>query len=200
MLHWSYMRESYVIYLAKRVLAAVGTPVPKVRLAKLVYFSFKELILANLAKPEELAFIRMPLGPVPSDLFPQIENDAEVVVTQTDIGLTYNRQSFALNSDIQFTNDSVLDLLREKVSLFNKYPTSTLVEKSHQDLSWINNINGTRYTVDKQDLVPFVATSTANRITDAFDDQLVQSKLIAGMEDEIIKDSSALEFPEQYNE
>ena len=72
------------------------------------------------------------------------------------------------------------------------------MEISHNDSSWLDNNNGDTYYVSKNDLTPFKGIK-ATKLSGEFDDQLIQSKLVKGMKEEIVKDSSALEFPDQYS-
>ena len=185
------------IKLAKEILFVVNNPVPKVRLAKLIYFIFKELVRNDYYKINDLAFIRMPLGPVPVDFNDEVMNDADIMVKKTDIGLTYNRENFSIKQNYE-TDVEYLPLLKKKIRLINRYPTSYLIERSHQDNSWRSHVNGDTYYITQEDLVVFKKTPTKTLLPQ-IDDQLVQSKLVKGMKEEIVKDSSSLEYPDHYS-
>lgn len=196
------MKQKYSVSLAKIVLEIIGSPIPKVRLAKLVYFAFKELVSANVVNIQDMSFVRMPLGPVPHGLFPNIDIDSEVKISITNVGLSYNRQSYSLlnlkKNNIIFEETRIL---KDRLAIINGYPTSTLVECSHNDDSWKSHINGDTYCISKLDINNnqfAINASLKDEIDSTLDDQLVQSKLVDGMIDDIVKDSSSLEFPDKY--
>lgn len=190
------MKSNITLKLTKEILAVSNKPIPKVRLAKMVYFSFKELVLEGYYQPDDLAFIRMPLGPVPLDFYDILMTDGDIKITTTNVGLSYNRQNYSLNPGVS-VKSPYLPLLSRIVNQLDQYPTSSLVEISHNDPSWLDNNNGDPYYVSKSDLKHFKGIKAAKH-SDEIDDQLIQSKLVKGMKEEIIKDSSALEFPDHY--
>lgn len=190
------MKPNITLKLTKEVLALSNKPISKVRLAKMVYFSFKELVLEGYYQPEDLAFIRMPLGPVPFGFYDALESDKDIQITIADIGLSYNRESYSLRHAVTVSSQ-YLSVLTKVVQQLEKYPTSLLVGISHNDASWQKNANGMTYFISKDDLNNFKGLEAA-QISEAIDDQLMQSKLIIGMKDEIVKDSSALEYPDHY--
>jgi uncharacterized phage-associated protein len=190
------MKSDITLKLTKEILAVSNKPISKVRLAKMVYFSFKELVMAGYYHVDDLAFIRMPLGPVPFDFYNVLQTDDDIEITRTNVGLSYNRENYSLKRGAS-VKSTYLSLLGRIVNQLDQYPTSSLVEISHNDSSWLGNSNGDTYYVSQSDLIHFKGIKTIKH-SDEIDDQLLQSKLVKGMKEEIIKDSSALEFPDHY--
>lgn len=191
------MKPNMTLKLTKEILAVSAKPISKVRLAKLVYFSFKELVMAGYYQLDDMLFIRMPLGPVPLGFYKILSNDTDIEVTTTDVGLSYNRENYSLKMGVNIRS-SYSPFLSQIVTQLDQYPTSSLVEISHSDASWLGNPNGKTYSIAKEDLTHFKGINMA-KLTDEFDNQLIQSKLIKGMKEEIAKDSSALEYPDYYS-
>jgi hypothetical protein len=194
------MENITMINLVKEILAIIGKPVPKVRLAKLVYFSFKELVIQGYATSNAIGFIRMPLGPVPIGFTEELSKDPDVEITDANIGLTYNRISYSVKNGYEIPLSVYSDFLKSKLSLLQKFHTSTLVEKSHQDHTWKNLSNGEEFYISTEDMIPVSDTELEKSMTDEMDDQFLQSKLLKGMKREIVLDSSALEYPQFYSE
>lgn len=189
------MKDTLTLQLAKEILFLQKNPIPKVRLAKIIYFSFKELVRLGLYKREDMTFIRMPLGPVPLG-FNQIAQDKDVEVVIASVGLSYNRENYSLKKDVKLSGDySQLSKILERL---NQYPTSTLIEMSHKDASWLNHENSNEYYIELEDLRPLTA-KTVPTLSTVIDDQLIQSKLVKGMKEDIVKDNSALEYPDYYS-
>ncbi|KKR32122.1 MAG: hypothetical protein UT63_C0051G0004 [Candidatus Gottesmanbacteria bacterium GW2011_GWC2_39_8] len=194
------MKPNITLKLIKEILAVSSKPIPKVRLAKMVYFAFKELVIDNYYNYQDLEFIRMPLGPVPADFSEVLQGDEDILVNITDVGLSYNRENYSLKTGVKIEKSNYYDLLREIVEKISSYPTSSLIEISHSDYSWINNNNGDKYFISPQDLIHFKGLSVTSGIENEMDDQLIQSKLVKGMKEEMVKDNSALEFPDYYSD
>lgn len=178
-----------ILYLSKK-------PISKVRLAKVVYFSFKALVRGNFYSLNDLAFIRMPLGPVPINFNEALSSDSDILVQLTDVGLTYNRTNYSLRKGAS-VKSKYLSYLDKVLQKLNEFPTSTLVEVSHKDYSWKEHLNGDEYFLLKKDLP--IEVSGIKVLTEAFDNQLIQSKLVRGMKTEIAQDNSSLEYPENYS-
>ncbi len=190
------MKNNITLKLTKEILAVSNKPIPKVRLAKMVYFSFKELVMEGYYQVEDLAFIRMPLGPVPCDFYEILSTDTDIAITTTNLGLSYNRENYSLKPGVRIESP-YHSLLIRIINQLDEYPTSLLVETSHSDSSWLNNNNGDIYHVSKHDLTHLKGIKNT-KFSEEIDNQLIQSKLVKGMREEIVKDSSALEFPDHY--
>lgn len=189
--------SDYVNTLAKEILAHAASPVPKVRFAKIIYFAFKQMVLSGVAKEYDLAFIRMPLGPV-ADGFMDLSSDPQIVIIKDDVGLSYNREKYSLKEQVinEYIQSNASEI-KHVLSRLQNVATSDLIASSHKDSSWISNRNGAKYYITSEDVRnPF--PSARSRINEKIDDQLVQSQLINGMLDDAVNDSSALEHPDYY--
>ena len=78
----------------------------------------------------------------------------------------------------------------------NKLTTSDLVEKSHQEPSWIENINGAMYFISDADLAKPLPKNTEMTVG-GDENQRLQEKLVEGMLDDIVSGSTSLEYPDQ---
>jgi|GEM_PF-2694742 len=191
------MRDQCLNQLVKNVLFAVQKPVAKVRLAKLTYFVFKDLVRNQSVPAQELAFIRMPLGPVPDGFMQELADDKEISIEVSEVGLLYNKESYSLTDSKSITQLSYLPAIHQRLRILNQYPTSTLVELSHQDYSWLNHANGDRYFLLSEDLQKGESFAHSPKMADisvTMDNQLLQSKLVNGMVDEMVKDNTDLEY------
>jgi uncharacterized phage-associated protein len=192
------MKQNYLNILAKEILACSVTPVTKVRFAKIIYFVYKSLILTKFVDNQQIAFIRMPLGPV-ADGFMDLSTDKDIEITTDNIGLLYNREKYSLKSTASI-NTQTGHQVQRILSQLENISTSKLVAISHMEPSWINNSNGQKYYIGPEDLALSLPMSNGSVLLDeAIDNQLIQSKLVSGMIDEIVMDSSALEHPEHYS-
>lgn len=190
------MINKYLNTLAKDILASSQTPITKVRFAKIIYFVYKSLILNKVVDNQQIAFIRMPLGPV-ADGFMDLFKDGDIEITTDDIGLLYNREKYSLKNKGAYSSKN--SQISKILSQLDNVSTSKLVSVSHMEPSWINNPNGHKYYIGPKDLELSLPLSKENILLDeAMDNQLIQSKLVSGMIDEIVLDSSALEHPEHY--
>lgn len=186
-----------LITIAKLILAAENSPISKVRFAKTIYFVHKELIRRDLAKSNDIAYIRMPLGPVPCGFMNITNRDNEIITTIMPSGLFYNTVQYSLRKKI-FSSDTKKDPLfktvSEILSKLRKFNTSELVEMSHEDPSWSNNKNSFEFYISEKDLENELPRRRQITQLDS-DDQLIQAKLVEGMIDEMVDESTALEFP-----
>jgi len=191
------MNSTITLSLSKGILYLSKKPIPKVRLAKMIYLAYKELVIVGYYNINDLEFIRMPLGPVPVG-FEALKSDTDIIITQTDMGLSYNRENYSLRSGVKIDdNRNYIALLTQVVGRLEKYSTSFLIEISHRDHSWLNHSNGAEYAITKDDLTSYKGTGA--KLSEEMDNQLIQSKLVEGMKREIVKDSTALEYPALYS-
>lgn len=189
--------ELYLHTLAKNILKLSASPIAKVRFAKIIYFVHKDLIINGLVASSQLAFIRMPLGPV-ADGFMSLDDDRDIVVTKDSVGLLYNREKYSLrlgaNVDQIIDAQSIQDTLKK----ISKISTSDLIEISHNDPSWQKYANGSVYFISDLDLTQqFPATQivSVSTINTDLENQIIQSQLIKGMIDDAVKDSTTIEHP-----
>lgn len=183
--------------LAKEILAHLDHPVSKVKFAKIIYFSFKDLVMTGEESVDSLAFIRMPLGPVP-DGFMALEHDPEIVTSEESVGLTYNRKNYVLAKKSKNIRPAYSQRLATLVSQLDSIATSTLVTVSHLEPSWLSLANGQRYYISTEDLRLPLPHQQKNSVilSDQADQQLIQARLINGMKEEIVQDNTALEYPD----
>lgn len=194
-----YMKD-YLKCLAIEILKNCQGGLTKVKFAKIIYFVHKGLVSEGLATTDDLRFIRMPLGPVPVG-FMGLSKDPSFKVSQvTNAGLVYNSEQYDLNQSFSCVTDSKFSSIVKKLSnQLNNLTTSELVGKSHNEPSWINNINGAEYFVNADDLAVPLPTNSKT-ISDTEDDQKLQEKLVEGMLDDIVSGSTSLEYPEPDDE
>ena len=191
--------EDYLRQLAKEVLFNTPGGLTKVRFAKILYFVHKGLIKENLASSSDLKFIRMPLGPVPVG-FKELGEDRDIKVTDIKkTPLSYDIQLYTLVHKNHYLDKKTGEVVTKIVDNLKLLPTSYLVEEAHKDPSWIQHINGDEYFIDQDDLnleLPMGKASTsADPSKDAF---RLQAKLVKGMLDEIVEESTSLEYPENH--
>lgn len=184
--------------LAINILLRSKSSLPKVRFAKVIYFVFKYTVNHDDNSSRDLEFVRMPLGPVPVG-FMELINDDDFVVEETTTGLMYNRQSYYLsnkNSHLIQNYSFDMDKLISKIEHFR---TNELVELSHQDSSWKSHSNGQEYFINDEDIKLLLPRKSKLSVSSEVDDQLVQARLVAGMESDAIIDSTLLEYPDHKN-
>lgn len=191
------MQNTYLNLLATQILCCLSAPISKVKFAKIIYFSFKNLVMLGLEDKEKLKFIRMPLGPVP-DGFMSLDDSINIEVTDENLGLTYNQKNYCLSKNSDFTLNKSNEVLNKCVQLLNQFSTSSLVEISHNEPSWKNHLNGDVYFISKEDLKLTLPVKNKARVSEEMDKQLLQAQLLFGMQDEVVKDSTALEYPSNY--
>lgn len=187
------MKNDYLLALAKRILSEVPDGLTKVRFAKIVYFTHKLLVKKNQAGRDDLGFIRMPLGPVPVG-FKEI-SDPEIKIEEVHSpALSYDKQVYKIVRSkivIDAVQSEVKGILKTLLGL----STSQLVDFSHKEHSWINHLNGQEYFLDNEDL-KISLPNVKGEVGGQFDNQKLQAKLVEGMLEEIVDDSTALEYPD----
>lgn len=185
----------YLNVLAQTILSIKTKGISKVRFAKTIYFVQKNLISDRLASIKDLEFIRMPLGPVPVG-FSSLEKNENIEVQIVETGLAYNMQVYSLRRRIHHKSDSIYRSIRNTIDNLEIYPTSTLVEVSHEEPSWIRHHNDERYFIESDDFSRVFPIGTKKRITQDEDNQLLQARLVEGMLSDIVEESTRLEYPD----
>ena len=187
--------NNYLRKLAIEVLKNSPDGLSKVKFAKIIYFVHKGLVNCKLSSTNDLEFIRMPLGPVPVGFMGLSEDSAFSVSKVTNVGLVYNSQIYTVKEDQQTSGDDEFSgAVKKLFDQLNKMTTSDLVEKSHQEPSWKEFVNGTKYFISSSDLaIPLPKSSGALR---GDDNQRLQEKLVEGMIDDIVSGSTSLEYPD----
>jgi len=183
--------------------------IAKVRLAKLSYLVYKGLLQKNFdsLKGQEIIFVRMPLGPIPQHL-KEILESKKFQYKLEKIGLSYNRQVFYLATKEKPSN-VLLKSVKEILDEVNYLSSGEMVEYCHNEPSWRSCKNGEDWCISKEDLKRWLPQSkhlfglgwkkgeSPRKINQALDEQFLQAKLIDGMLEEIIEESTLLEYPEE---
>jgi hypothetical protein len=140
-----------------------------------------------------MQFIRMPLGPVPVG-FKQLSAPDIFVQEVPTSALSYDKQVYHLTGPQVFFDTTQLEINQALETLL-KLSTNQLVDFSHREPSWIKHANGEEYFIDEADLI--ISLPITNNVPDAgLDDQKLQAKLVEGMLEDIVVDSTALEYPD----
>lgn len=184
--------------LAITILRLEKKSISKVRFAKTIYFVHKELIRLGKATAKDISYIRMPLGPVP-DGFMKLELMNPVIqVVKVFTGLAYNTSQYSLQKKLfKKTGDTSLDIyIKAILEKIEPFTTSELVELSHIDESWKNNVNGVTYSITAKDLQhKLPSRKKLSSLSSEADDQLLQASLVKGMIEDIVSESTDLEHP-----
>lgn len=189
------MRNNYLHLLAKQILKVIPEGLSKVRFAKILYFTHKGLVQKNLSAPMDMEFIRMPLGPVPVG-FKELSQDPEIDVTEMVTSpLVYDKQVYILQGMNNYFADERLKEIQEISLLLNRLTTSQLVSIAHEEPSWLNHRNGDEYFLEQADLEIDLPTSRSSNVSSEIDTQHLQAKLVEGMIDDIVDESTSLEYP-----
>jgi len=192
--------ETYITVLAKQILQITPEGLSKVRFAKFLYLAHKALAQAGVVEPGALAFIRMPLGPVPVG-FSKLSREPGILVTQEEnTGLSYNTQRYTSKKGAAkvFGNKKHNDTIQKVTSQLSSLTTSQLVGYTHEEPSWKNHKNGDEYFIGDADLRRLLppGKNQGPAISSEIDDQHLQAQLVSGMLDEIVDESTALEYPQ----
>ena len=185
----------YLNNLAKEILKNVPEGISKVKFAKILYFVHKSLVLENLSEINDLKFIRMPLGPVPVG-FKDLYNDKDITIEKTSGSLSYNMQIYKIVHANSYLGSQQQQVITSSVKSLITFPTSELVEVSHQEPSWIKFANGSEYFISKEDLDLALPTQKKDTLSTEIDNQRLQARLVEGMLDDIVLESTALEYPD----
>lgn len=182
--------------LAKLILVIEGKPISKVRFAKTIYFVHKELIRINCLDIKALRYIRMPLGPVPDGFMELATNYRDILTITGSTSLAYNSTNYYTKSRRIFQIKNPLYKKVEQIlTALRQFSTAELVELSHLDPSWKRHNNSDMYYITDHDLRTELPTD-ANRDPVADEDHLLQASLVTGMLEDIVSESTALEYPE----
>lgn len=187
-----------ILDIAKALLKEAGPAgISKVKLAKMIYFTHKELCKKGVLALDSIQYIRMPLGPVPCG-FKDLKNCTFIEVKEEPLagGLFYNREVYTLKG---LLDENTVELSRAVRSIFkrlNNMTTSALVEESHNDPSWKSHTNGSEYYIRQEDL-DACDSKKIDSVSDygVSDSQKLQALLLEGMLEDVVRESTRLEYP-----
>lgn len=199
--------------LSRAILSLSPQPIVKLRFARIIYFTHKELIRKGFMQIEDIAYIRSPLGPVPESLKKLAVDYRDITLQKTTSDLSYASEEFLINHNSidQETNfleqyRDILKVIDQTLQALSLHRTPELIEASH-DPSWLANFNGTRYFLTAADLkntFPFTKIRLRIRIkptpkNSASANELgrIQANLLRGMLNDIVKESTDLEYPDE---
>lgn len=192
------MNNNYLNLLAKEILQEVPQGLSKVRFAKILYFVHKGLVQREKNDLDAVRFIRMPLGPVPVG-FKELINDKDIQVIETATNpLIYDKQVYKLKDELSISNIRT-EAIKKILSLLISFTTSELVTIAHREPTWLNHRNGDEYYLSDQDLVIPLPSKGGKKMDRDLDNQHLQAKLVEGMLNDIVDESTTLEYPEYKN-
>lgn len=189
------MNNKYLSNLAQQILLSSENGLSKVKFAKTIYYVHKALVMGKNVMSQDLVFIRMPLGPVPLD-FMDLKQEPSIGVRNVPNSLTYNAEVYFLKQNAEISRlDSSAEKKLTKVSqeLF-KISTSVLVAHSHKEPTWMSHSNGEQYFISPDDLRRGLPSSEETVLESDVDNQHLQAQLINGMVDEIVDETTELEY------
>lgn len=188
------MINGYLNQLCRRILSEIPEGISKVRFAKILYFTHKTLVQKDLSSVDQMEFIRMPLGPVPVGFMDL--SDANIIVEDSHKPeLSYDKQVYKLNIQLKL-DGPIQNAVRCGLEILSKFQTSELVEISHKEPSWLNHFNGQQYYLTTDDLKILLPRLGESQLNSDLDSQRLQAHLVEGMLDEIVADSTSLEYPD----
>lgn len=197
--------------LSKTILLLNKAPINKVRFARVVYFVHKELIRKKFMSPEDIAYIRSPLGPIPEGLLKLTLEHPNIIASPASDRPSFAAEEYTINlSESEQAEETLMleqyrDVLKateRTLKALSAYSTPELVEASHADPSWNANFNGARYLITPADLknpFPFATIRVKIRIKRPASNELgaLQANLLRGMMQDIVKESTDLEYPDE---
>ena len=194
--------------LAKIILLLSRTPINRVRFARVIYFVHKELVRKKFMSPDDITYVRSPLGPIPEGLIELAKNHPAIIINPIQDSPSFAAEEYTLRPSATEEAEEALMLeqYREILKTTERvlkalafYTTPELVRASHADPSWANNFNGARFTLAPADLkntFPFTAIRIKIRIKPAPTELgALQADLLRGMMQDIVKESTDLEYP-----
>ncbi len=201
--------------LARTILLLNRHPISKVRFARTIYFTHKELVRKKFMKIEDIAYIRSPLGPIP-DGFLSLRDYAEITIKHNpSAGLSYAAEEYTINPDARSDEETstleqyrdILAAIERTLTALQPYTTPQLVDISHYEPSWLEHSNGEIYhlsTADLKETFPFSPFSPKQlkiRLVRPNNNKAgaLQATLLKGMIADIVKESTDLEYPDDKN-
>lgn len=184
---------NYLKELAIRILQEVPEGLGKVKFAKVIYFTHKYLVVNGQRGASDLLFIRMPLGPVPVG-FMKLQG-SEISMSTRSSTLSFDMQVYALSDQGVGYSDGEQGLISKAMRILNSMTTGELVEASHLEPSWQKYVNGAEYCIENDDLAVPMPRSSRTKPNEGLSEQHLQAKLVEGMLNDIVDESTLLEYP-----
>lgn len=202
--------------LARTILLLNRHPISKVRFARTIYFTHKELVRKKFMKIEDIAYIRSPLGPIPDGFLSLARDYAEITIKHNpSAGLSYAAEEYTINPDARSDEETsmleqyrdILAAVERTLTALQPYTTPQLVDISHYEPSWLEHSNGEIYylsTADLKETFPFSPFSPKQlkiRLVRTNNNKAgaLQATLLKGMIADIVKESTDLEYPDDKN-
>ncbi len=188
--------------LTKLILTIYNQPISKIKLSKTIYFLHKELIKSQVMLPEDIIYIRKPLGPTPKDFKTLSLENSDFTVVHNDSNLSYNQENYILKTKskhakkIEIEKNLLYINVENILQKLTRISTARLVELSQMEPSWLSIPNGTEFVISKKDLDTNEIV-THNRLWNDDLSNLMQANLLRGMLEDIIKESTDLEYPDE---
>lgn len=192
--------------LASAILFLNQQPISRVRFSRTIYFVHKELIRKKLMRAEDIPYVRLPLGPVPEGFTALALGNTNISVRPIHSpGLSYEAEEFIFTADQALQGEpdhqeAIRRAISKTLIALSTHPTSELVAASH-DLSWRTHANGERYFLTSADLkntFPFTPILLRIRLKRPVNNEigLLQATLLRGMLNDIVRESTDLEYPD----
>lgn len=189
--------------LTELILSLNETPLTRIRLTKAIYFVHKELVRKKLMALQDITYIRLPLGPAPDGLLDIILNHPEIIIQDIPSNLLYENKTYTIDQKESGSVSDIVNTTQKILSLLKKHRTTELVRAS-QDPSWIAHKNGEKYQLTPDDLKNIFPNTqihfkirvkaTPNEIGS------LQATLLRGMLNDIVKESTDLEYPDDHKQ
>ena len=96
---------------------------------------------------------------------------------------------------MDFTDEKRTVAIKRIVGQLASFSTSEMVAIAHKEPSWMNHRNGDEYYIGVDDLKIALTTTKSSGMNSEIDTQHLQARLMEGMIDEIVEESTSLEYP-----
>lgn len=197
-----YNKRMDLTKITRIILIANEEPISIVRLPRVIYFIHKYLIKLKVMKAEDIKYTRRPLGPAPKELSKILANHKYFKVEDFDSPLSYNKHSYSIVKVRSFLpyrkpkDDHELPIINELITKLRTISTSSLVDLAQSEPSWLGHSNGEEYYITDLDL----ESNSLEKLKINWTGEsanLLQAKLIRGMLEDIVKESTDLEYPNE---
>ncbi len=191
--------------LATAILWLNQAPISRIRFTKTIYFVHKELVRKHLMTPEDITYLRLPLGPVPEGFMSLTMESLNIQVRPvSNHNLSYEAEEYVSAGVTSLqnleTNPPLRSAIVRTLAALNTHTTNELVKASY-DPSWLTHPNGSRFHLSAADLkntFPFSQIRIKIRLRRPRRNDIgaLQATLLRGMIDDIVRESTDLEYPD----